>query len=264
MAYTVEDKKHFMLECPAYQEIRSEFGRGTIQGDSLSPFLFILYLEPLLRWLQHGGLGYSPGSLSNSRPTDQTQHHVSNSAYADDLNLMTDSLHNMSLQTNKVTEYATWGYLKANPTKTLFTSALYATSPTCPYNLTQLQRDVTAIKIQGHQPKLQDPNEPFPYLGVSFTHDLRWTHQFKSLYLAIKDRLGSLKAAPVSKYRKLYTINSSIRPKITHSFAVAPYSTSQLQALDSLLVGAYKNAYGLSKSTAQAFVHDETAKGGLS
>ena len=26
MAYTVEDEKHFMLECPAYQEIRSEFG----------------------------------------------------------------------------------------------------------------------------------------------------------------------------------------------------------------------------------------------
>ena len=25
MAYTVEDEKHFMLECPAYQEIRSEF-----------------------------------------------------------------------------------------------------------------------------------------------------------------------------------------------------------------------------------------------
>jgi hypothetical protein len=28
--------------------------RGTIQGETLSPFLFLLYLEPLLRWLHVG------------------------------------------------------------------------------------------------------------------------------------------------------------------------------------------------------------------
>ena len=32
--------------------------RGTIQGDTLSPFLFLLYLGPLLRWL-HVGRGYN-------------------------------------------------------------------------------------------------------------------------------------------------------------------------------------------------------------
>ena len=33
--------------------------RGTIQGDALSPFRFLLYLEPLLRWLHVGGRGYN-------------------------------------------------------------------------------------------------------------------------------------------------------------------------------------------------------------
>ncbi len=32
--------------------------RGTIQGDTLSSFLFLLYIEPLLRWLQVGGRGH--------------------------------------------------------------------------------------------------------------------------------------------------------------------------------------------------------------
>ena len=33
--------------------------RGTIQGDTLSLLLFLLYLEPLLRWLHVGGRGYN-------------------------------------------------------------------------------------------------------------------------------------------------------------------------------------------------------------
>src|SRR5450631_3805033 len=36
--------------------------RGTIQGDTLSPYLFIIFLEPLLRWLQQGDNGYTFGT----------------------------------------------------------------------------------------------------------------------------------------------------------------------------------------------------------
>jgi len=42
--------------------------RGTIQGDTLSPFLLLMYLEPLLRWLQVGGRGYNHACLQETTP----------------------------------------------------------------------------------------------------------------------------------------------------------------------------------------------------
>jgi hypothetical protein len=50
--------------------------RGTIQGDTLSLYLFIIFLEPLLRWLERGNLGYQ---LKTSQYT------LNSAVYADDI-----------------------------------------------------------------------------------------------------------------------------------------------------------------------------------
>ena len=84
--------------------------RGTIQGDTLSPLLFILYLEPLLRWLNQGGLGYR---MATSAIT------VSSPAFADDLALLVGKVgvDGVRVQLSKVLTYGKWGGLRLNVPK---------------------------------------------------------------------------------------------------------------------------------------------------
>jgi hypothetical protein len=49
--------------------------RGTIQGDTLSAYFFIIFFEPLPRWLERGNLGYK---LKTSQYT------LNSTAYAND------------------------------------------------------------------------------------------------------------------------------------------------------------------------------------
>ena len=73
--------------------------RGTIQGDTLSLYIFIIFLEPLLRWLQRGNNGYT---FNTSNTT------LNSAAYADDLTVISNNLTSLQLQLNKLDKYCEW------------------------------------------------------------------------------------------------------------------------------------------------------------
>ena len=86
--------------------------RGIIQGDALSPYLFIIFLEPLLRWLKQGNYGYTFGTSSTT---------ISSVAYADDLAAITNKLISLQAQLNKLDKYCEWAGMDLGISKCVVT-----------------------------------------------------------------------------------------------------------------------------------------------
>jgi hypothetical protein len=99
--------------------------RGTLQGDTLSPFLFLMYIEPLLRWLQVGARGYQFGTVA---PGHQLSTMCSNLTYVDDLSILTTTTENLHIQAEKLSRYADWAHMKVNTDKTVVTLGWWDTN----------------------------------------------------------------------------------------------------------------------------------------
>ena len=61
---------------------------GTIQGDTLSPYLFIIFFEPLSRWLQRGRNGYTFGTSKTT---------INSATYAHNLTIIANKLTSLQI-----------------------------------------------------------------------------------------------------------------------------------------------------------------------
>ena len=93
--------------------------RGVIQGDVISPVIFNLFLEPLLRWLACDGCGYTPSCLKEA---------LAALGYADDLALLNNTAAEAQRQLHKVERYAQWAGMDLNVKKCAHTALFHPTT----------------------------------------------------------------------------------------------------------------------------------------
>jgi hypothetical protein len=98
--------------------------KGTLQGDTLSPFLFTIFMEPLLRWLAVGSRGYKltyqPHKWTSTIIT-YDEH-----GYADDVIITAGSIQDLKIQLKKLHLFSQYTGLKLETSKCEATGSLWA------------------------------------------------------------------------------------------------------------------------------------------
>jgi hypothetical protein len=203
--------------------------RGTIQGDTLSPYLFLIFLEPLLRWLQRGKNGYTFGTSKLI---------ISSAAYADDLAAITNNLQSIQTQLNKLEKYCDWAGMYLGVPKCTITG--------CP-NKSKLKPETLKAKIQAQNINYKNQtipilhqNEPYVYLGIQLVPSLKWKLQTHITLTKVIDQCKQLTNCPATIKQKISMVDTVIRAGIAYSFYAVPYSLPTIKKLDKKLLESKK------------------------
>ena len=140
--------------------------RGTIQGDILSPYLFIIFLEPLLRWLQRGKNGYT-FNTSNAK--------LCSVAYKDNLAAISNNLTSVQHQLNKFDKICKWTRMDLGIPKCAITGCSNKTKLNPLASITHIKN--TNINFRNQPIPILNQHKPYVYLGINFVPSLQWKTQ---------------------------------------------------------------------------------------
>jgi ribonuclease HI/exonuclease III len=249
--------------------------RGVIQGDTLSPLLYNLATEPLLRWLDSNGKrGYTLGctqAISDKSAIPPNHLRIAAFAFADDIKILADTNPESQTQLTKVELFSDWAEMRPAHTETnckcdssaiLWADAAARTDPADTQLLTSRATSKTRVRHSLHTLRLHNkplqimyPTEPAKYLGVWFTLTLNFKAQFEKTLEDIMHKAECLATCKLTAKQKLQSEEECILGSLQHSFTVTPYTAKQLKEFQKVRTSLIKKIHGLPNTSATAPIY---------
>ncbi|KAK3246381.1 hypothetical protein CYMTET_44081 [Cymbomonas tetramitiformis] len=233
--------------------------RGLLQGDSMSPLLFIIYQEPLLRWLEVGEHGYQHKYAAEQERLGPLR--TTAGAFVDDLLILCPTIFHMRAQLHKLQAFSQWSELKINLTKSAITGIKNGVSIP-----EQLHKDLKMVGVDGKLShfKILKPDDTYKYLGVLLAFTGRWDKEKAAAKEEMNHRIQALLRSPLTPDQKEYSLHSAILGKFRYGLHLGLYTAGEIDDFNKIIGGATKNIQGLPRNgTPNIFTTQEKEKFGL-
>lgn len=182
------------------------------QGDLISPTVFCLTMNVLLRRLAAIGQGYVHSS--------GMEYNVL--AFADDLCLLSDSADKMQLLVDEVAKFADWSGMCINVSKSEITGFDFA-------NMQALE--VGAIRYKGKQFKALAPNKTYKYLGFHISILLNWEEHKSRAMDKIEEGMESLKDTLYLSTQVEEMVQMCVILLFRYSASIVPWTKTELSLI---------------------------------
>ena len=222
-------------------------GKGNVQGDPLSPLLFIIAIDPLLRWLGEGGRGYR-------LTTSEVQ--LGPLGYADDLAVATPSLDCLRIQSQKIEAYCEWAGFQVNIDRDRKNKTAW-TGPD------KHGKAGDAVTLMGEVvPKLRE-REPYTYLGLPLSLSLTWATHKAVLQAKVREKLEAIGGMQQSPALVMRTLESVVRSTVRYAMPLGALGWEDITALNGAYWRGAKKIVGLSRHTSNRMVMGARKEFGL-
>lgn len=217
--------------------------RGVKQGDPLSPVLFNILTNGLLR------------KLPDEIGTRITAASINAAAYADDLLLFAETQEGLQRLINESVEFLGSCGMTINVAKSMTISIKAAG------HLKKTAVDTTStFKCNNDTlPSLRRTDE-WRYLGIRFNAEGRTKYRPTEV---LHPLLESLSKAPLKPQQRLFALRNIIIPKLYHQLALGAITIGMLNKADKILRGAARRWLGLPHDIPIAYFHTNIKDGGL-
>jgi hypothetical protein len=240
-----------------------DINRGTLQGDTLSPFMLTLFLEPFLRWLMVGSRGYNPGvPTTNADPSEPTATYPGH-GFADDLSLATGSPLNMFIQLRKLSLFITYTCMIVNIRKCCTTGALWRLGNA----LSLANRTLLASRLQTQFITINSRPSPIPSIGPSDTYrvlgvelntSLTFTRQWLELKRTTTSLITDMSTSLLTHSRRIRVIRGLLIGK-HFSLQLGLFSDSHMDTLEGQIRRALHSAVSSVRNLPRTALHRLTS-----